>query len=56
MPWNDRAAIFLRMAEMISTTHRYLINATTMMIQSKTPHQSEIDAVAELADFYNFNP
>ncbi|MBU0755475.1 MAG: L-glutamate gamma-semialdehyde dehydrogenase [Planctomycetes bacterium] len=56
MPWNERAAIFLRAAEMISTTHRSLMNAATMMIQSKTPHQSEIDAVAELADFYRFNP
>ncbi|MFH2001651.1 MAG: L-glutamate gamma-semialdehyde dehydrogenase [Planctomycetota bacterium] len=56
MPWNERAAIFLRVGEMISTTHRYLMNAATMMVQSKTPHQSEIDAVAELADFYNFNP
>jgi 1-pyrroline-5-carboxylate dehydrogenase len=56
MPWNERAAIFLRAAEMIATTHRYLFNAATMLIGSKTPHQSEIDAVAELIDFYRFNP
>ncbi|MFC1579523.1 L-glutamate gamma-semialdehyde dehydrogenase [Thermodesulfobacteriota bacterium] len=56
MPWNERLAIFLRAGEMISTSHRYLMNAATMMIGSKTPHQSEIDAVAELADFYRFNP
>ena len=56
MPWNDRAAIFLKAAELIATSRRTLVNATTMLIASKTPHQSEIDAVAELADFYRFNP
>jgi len=56
MPWNERMAIFLRAADMISTTHRYRMNASTMMIGSKTPHQAEIDAVAELADFFRFNP
>ncbi len=56
MPWNDRAAIFLKAGELISTSQRYLMNAATMLIGSKTPHQSEIDAVAELVDFYRFNP
>jgi 1-pyrroline-5-carboxylate dehydrogenase len=56
MPWYQRASIFLKAGELISTSHRYRMNAATMLIGSKTPHQSEIDAVAELVDFYLFNP
>src|SRR4029453_19645407 len=54
-PWEDRAAVFLRAAELLSTTWRSTINAATMLGQSKTIHQSEIDAACELADFWRFN-
>src|SRR5215475_5855875 len=55
--WNfeDRAAVFLRAAELLSTTWRETINASTMLNQSKTVHQSEIDAVSETIDFLRFN-
>ncbi|MFT7668155.1 MAG: 1-pyrroline-5-carboxylate dehydrogenase [Planctomycetota bacterium] len=55
MPWQDRAAIFLRAAEMLATTHRDTINASTMLNQSKTAYQAEIDSACELIDFYKFN-
>jgi 1-pyrroline-5-carboxylate dehydrogenase len=55
MPWQDRAAIFLRAAEMLASTHRDTINAATMLGQSKTAYQAEIDAACELIDFYRFN-
>lgn len=55
MPWEDRAAIFLRAAELISGPRRAQMNAATMLGQSKTIFQSEIDAVCELADFIRFN-
>lgn len=55
MPWQERAAIFLRAADLISGPYRYKMNAATMLGQSKTPHQSEIEAVAEIADFFRFN-
>ena len=55
MPWQDRAAIFLRAADLISGPRRAYMNATTMLAQSKTIYQAEIDAVAELADFLRFN-
>ncbi len=55
MPWQERAAIFLKAADLISGPLRYKINAATMLCQSKTAHQSEIDAVAELCDFLRFN-
>jgi len=51
----DRAAVFLRAAELLSTSWRSLLNAATMLNQSKTAHQSEIDAVCELIDFLRFN-
>jgi 1-pyrroline-5-carboxylate dehydrogenase len=56
MPFEDRAAVFLRAAEMLSTTHRDLLNGATMLGQSKTVHQAEIDSACELADFWRFNP
>ncbi len=55
MPWEQRVSIFLKMAELLSGPYRTLLNAATMLGQSKTAYQSEIDAVAELADFWRFN-
>lgn len=55
MPWEERAAIFLRAAELFSTKRRDLINASTMLGQSKTVQQAEIDAACELIDFFRFN-
>lgn len=54
-PFEDRAAIFLRAAELLATKWRAHVNAACMLGQSKTVHQSEIDAVCELADFWRFN-
>jgi 1-pyrroline-5-carboxylate dehydrogenase len=54
-PWEDRAAVFLKAAELLSTTWRDRVNAATMLGQAKTAHQSEIDAACELADFWRFN-
>jgi len=51
----DRASVFLRAADLMATTWRYTINASTMLNQSKTVHQSEIDAVCESVDFLRFN-
>ena len=51
----DRASVFLRAADLLATTWRYTINAATMLNQSKTVHQSEIDAVCESIDFLRFN-
>lgn len=56
MPWNERLSIFLRAAELITTKYRALINAATMLCQSKTAYQAEIDAACELADFLRYNP
>ncbi len=55
MPWEQRAAIFLRAAELIAGPYRARINAATMIAQSKTIHQAEIDAACELIDFLRFN-
>lgn len=55
LPWEQRAAIFLKAAELISTKYRYKINAATMLGQSKNPYQAEIDSACELADFLRFN-
>lgn len=55
MPWQDRAAIFLKAADLIAGPRRAYFNARTMMAQSKNIYQSEIDAIAELADFFRFN-
>jgi len=55
MPWEQRASIFLKMADLLTGPWRYKMNAATMLGQSKTAYQSEIDAVAELADFWRFN-
>ena len=53
--WVDRAAVFLKAADLLATTWRSTLNAATMLCQSKTAHQAEIDAAAELIDFYRFN-
>ena len=53
--WEDRAAVFLRAAELLATTWRATLNASTMLGQSKTAHQAEIDSACELIDFFRFN-
>ncbi|WP_395059195.1 L-glutamate gamma-semialdehyde dehydrogenase [Flavobacterium sp.] len=55
MAWEQRAAIFLKAAELIAGPYRAKINAATMIAQSKTIHQAEIDASCELIDFLRFN-
>ncbi|KZT06440.1 delta-1-pyrroline-5-carboxylate dehydrogenase [Laetiporus sulphureus 93-53] len=54
MPWNDRAAIFLKAADLISGKYRYKLMAATMLGQGKNAWQAEIDAAAELSDFLRF--
>ncbi|MBK7644324.1 MAG: L-glutamate gamma-semialdehyde dehydrogenase [Planctomycetes bacterium] len=55
LPWEERAAVFLRAGEMLASTHRDRVNASTMLGQSKTAHQAEIDSACELIDFFRFN-
>ncbi|MFD2587610.1 L-glutamate gamma-semialdehyde dehydrogenase [Croceitalea marina] len=55
LTWEQRAAIFLKAAELIAGPYRAKINAATMMAQSKTIHQAEIDAACEFIDFLRFN-
>ena len=55
MPWEARASIFLKAAELVAGPYRAKINAATMLAQSKTIHQAEIDAACELIDFLRFN-
>ncbi len=55
MAWQDRAAIFLKAADLISQKYTYKINAATMLNQSKNAFQAEIDATCELVDFLRFN-
>ena len=55
LPWEQRAAIFLKAAELIAGPYRAKINAATMLAQSKTVHQAEIDAACEFIDFLRFN-
>jgi 1-pyrroline-5-carboxylate dehydrogenase len=54
-PWHERAAIFLRAAELLAGPWRSTLNAATMLNQSKTIHQAEIDAVCEMVDFWRYN-
>jgi 1-pyrroline-5-carboxylate dehydrogenase len=54
-PWEDRAAVFLKAAELLATSWRSTLNAATMLGQSKTAFQAEIDAASELVDFWRFN-
>ena len=55
MPFADRAAIFLKAADLLTTKYRYQVMAATMIGQGKNAWQAEIDAAAELADFLRFN-
>ncbi|MCP4799078.1 MAG: aldehyde dehydrogenase family protein, partial [bacterium] len=55
MPWEARAAIFLKAAELLTGRHRATLNAATMLGQSKTCFQAEIDAACEFIDFFKFN-
>jgi 1-pyrroline-5-carboxylate dehydrogenase len=55
LPWSERAAVLLRAAELLAGPWRDTLNAATMLGQSKTCHQAEIDAACELIDFYRFN-
>lgn len=55
LAWQDRAAIFLKAADLLAGPYRSKMNAATMLGQSKNVFQSEIDAVCELADFYRYN-
>jgi 1-pyrroline-5-carboxylate dehydrogenase len=54
-PWEDRAAVMLRAAELLATRWRATLNAATMLGQSKTAFQAEIDAASEMTDFWRFN-
>jgi 1-pyrroline-5-carboxylate dehydrogenase len=55
LPWHERVAVFLRAAELLSGPWRTTLNAATMLNQSKTAHQAEIDAACEVCDFWRFN-
>ena len=55
-PWEERAAVFLKAADLAATTWRATLNAATMLGQSKTAFQSEIDAACEVIDFWRYNP
>ena len=55
MPWEARAAIFLRAADLLAGEYRMILNASTMLAQSKNAFQAEIDAACELIDFFRFN-
>ena len=55
LPFADRAAVFLKAADLVSTKYRYEIMALTMLGQGKNAWQAEIDSAAELADFFRFN-
>ena len=55
MPWEDRAHIFLKAADLIATKYRYMLNGCTMLGQSKNAYQAEIDSACELIDFLRFN-
>jgi 1-pyrroline-5-carboxylate dehydrogenase len=55
LTWHHRAAVFLKIAELISNKYRYVLNAATMLNQSKNPFQAEIDSACELIDFLRYN-
>jgi len=55
LPWTERAAVFLRAADLLAGPWRDTVNGATMLGQSKTAHQAEIDAACELCDFLRFN-
>ncbi|MBU6343134.1 MAG: L-glutamate gamma-semialdehyde dehydrogenase, partial [Bacteroidetes bacterium] len=55
MPWQERAAIFLRAADLLTGPYRARMSAATMLCQSKNVFQAEIDCICELADFWRYN-
>ncbi len=55
LPWERRAAVFLKAADLLSTRYRPILNAATLLGQSKTIFQAEIDSACELIDFFRFN-
>jgi len=55
MPWEERAGVFLRAAELLAGPYRPVLNGATMLGQSKTAHQAEIDSACELIDFWRYN-
>jgi len=55
MEWSDRAAVFLRAAELLAGPWRQVLNGATMLGQSKTAYQAEIDSACEIVDFWRFN-
>jgi len=55
MPWEERASIFLKAADLLAGPWRSTLNAAAMLCQSKTVHQAEIDSACELIDFWRFN-
>ena len=55
MPWQHRVAIFLKAADLLAGPYRSILNASTMLGQSKTVHQAEIDSACEMIDFFRFN-
>ena len=55
LPWEQRALVFLKAAELLAGPHRDRVNAATMLGQAKTCHQAEIDSACELIDFWRFN-
>lgn len=55
MPWQERAAIFLRAADLLTGPYRARMSAATMLCQSKSAYQAEIDCICELADFWRYN-
>ncbi|HEX37635.1 MAG TPA: L-glutamate gamma-semialdehyde dehydrogenase [Candidatus Cloacimonetes bacterium] len=55
MPWEERVAIFQRAAQLLATKYRPILNAATMLTQSKNVFQAEIDSACELIDFFRFN-
>ena len=56
MPWDSRAIILLKAADLLAGKYRQILNAATMLNMSKTPHQAEIDSACELIDFWRYNP
>ncbi len=55
-PWHERAAVFLKAAELLAGPYRPVLNAATMLCQSKSAYQAEIDSACELTDFWRYNP
>ena len=56
MPWDSRAIVFLKAADLLAGKYRQTVNAATMLNLSKTPHQAEVDSACELIDFWRYNP